>query len=79
MNAVARLDEACDRERLVELSYSLYQCLSDLITDCESLRYGEDDDSEGIVDRISVSSMNCLADMRLLTPMFSVLERLRYQ
>lgn len=77
MNAVARLDEACDRERMVELSYSLYQCLSDLITDCESLRYG-DDDSEGLVDRISISSMNCLADMRLLTPMFTAVEKLRY-
>lgn len=79
MNGVARMDLVVDRDRLVELSYSLYECLSDLIIDSESLRYASEDDMEGIVERISVSGMNCLADMLLLGPMFTAIQRLRYE
>ena len=66
MNGVARMDEVCDRERLVDLSYSLYECLADLLTDVESIERTNDDDIEGLVERISLSSMNCTADIRLL-------------
>lgn len=77
MNGVARIDGVCDRERLVDLSYSLYECLSDLITDTEALTYANDDDIEGLAERVTLSSMNCLADMRMLAPMFDALVRLR--
>lgn len=79
MNGVARMDSVCNRERMVELSYSLYECLSDLIVDSESLQYASDDDIEGIVERISVSAMNCLADMKPLGPMFRAVQNLRYE
>jgi hypothetical protein len=62
---------------MVELSYSLYECLSDLITDSESLQYASEDDVPGIVDRITISAMNCLADMQLLAPVFTAVTRLR--
>ena len=79
MNGVARMDSVCDRERMVELSYSLYECLSDLITDSESIAHTNDDDIEGLIERISVSAMNCLADMRLLAPVFDAVVKLRYE
>lgn len=79
MNGVARLDGVCNRERMVELSYSLYECLGDLITDSESLQYASEDDIAGIVERISVSAMNCLADMRPLHPIFIAVQNLRYE
>ena len=77
MTATETLDAACDRERMVELSYSLYECLSDLITDCESLAYAIDPDTDGLVERISISAMNCLADMKLLRPVFTAVSNLR--
>ena len=77
MNGVARIDEVCNRERLVDLSYSLYECLADLLTDVESLPHSTDDDIEGIVERITLSGMNCMADIRMLTPMFDALIKLR--
>jgi hypothetical protein len=77
MNAVARIDEVVDRERLVDLSYSLYQCLADLLTDVESLDRTNTDDIEGVVQRISLSSMNCMGDISLLVPMFELLCQLR--
>jgi hypothetical protein len=77
MNGVARLDSVCDRERMVELSYSLYECLSDLITDTEELQYATDDDVEGIVERITISAMNCLADMGPLSPILVAVRKLR--
>lgn len=79
MNGVARLDGVCNRERMVELSYSLYECLCDLITDSESLQYATDGDIEGIVERISVSAMNCLADMQPLAPILDAVRNLRYE
>ena len=77
MNPVARVDAVCDRERLLELSYSLYECLTDLVSDTEALEYIHDPDADGLVERISISAMNCLADMKLLVPMFNRLVRLR--
>lgn len=79
MNAVARIDKVCNRERLVDLSYSLYECLADLITDCESLPSASVDDIDGIAERISESSMNCLADIKMLSPIFGALMKLRYE
>jgi hypothetical protein len=77
MNAVARVDEVVNRERLVDLSYSLYECLADLLTDVESIDRTNEDDIEGVVERISISSMNCMGDIRLLVPMFESLSKLR--
>jgi hypothetical protein len=77
MNALAELDTVVDRERLVELSYSLYECLSDLITDCESITHDTNPDIDGLIERIAVSAMNCLGDMQLLTPMFDALMVMR--
>lgn len=77
MNAVARVDAVCNRERLVDLSYSLYECLADLLTDVESIDRTNDDDIEGLVERISLSSMNCMGDIGLLVPMFQALSDLR--
>jgi hypothetical protein len=77
MNGVARVDEVVNRERLVDLSYSLYECLADLLTDVESIDRTNEDDIEGVVERISLSSMNCMGDIEMLTPMFLALAKLR--
>jgi hypothetical protein len=77
MNGVARVDEVVNRERLVDLSYSLYECLADLLTDVESIDRTNEDDIEGVVERISLSSMNCMGDIEMLTPMFAALAKLR--
>jgi hypothetical protein len=77
MNTLTELDAVCDRDRMIELSYSLYECLSDLITDCESITNDTNPDIDGLIERITVSAMNCLADMQLLTPMFGAAIQLR--
>lgn len=73
------LDRLIDRERTVELAYSLYECLTDLLVDIESIDEANDLDATAMVDRISVSAMNCLADMRLLVPPFESLYRYRFE
>lgn len=77
MNGVARIDGIIDRDRTLELSYSLYECLSDFIRDMDSLEYASDDDIEGIIERLCISAMNCVADMRLLCDPFESLVRYR--
>jgi len=79
MNGVERIDGIIDRNRTLELSYSLYECLTDFIQDMDSLEYCSEDDIEGIIERLSISAMNCLADMRLLLDPFDTLVRYRWE
>lgn len=77
MSPRTRIDEVVDRRRLNDLSFSLYECLGDLLVDMVALDDATDKETANIEDRITLSGMNCLADIRMLLPMFDALVRLR--
>lgn len=66
------------RQRLIDLAFSLHECLGDFVTDCERLKYDNSDINMATLDRISQSCMNCLADMDLLRAPFQTLAAMRF-
>lgn len=78
MNHDDLLYDEVSRQRLVDLAFSLHECLGDFVTDCERLKYDDDLINRATLDRISTSTMNCLADMSLLTTPFQHIASLRW-
>ena len=72
------LTDSDKRERLVDLCYSLYESLDDLMADATVIKDGTALDVDYHAERVSVSAMNCLGDIELLLPMFTALSRIRY-
>lgn len=57
------------RVRLMDLSFSLYESMGDLLSDMIVLDDPlSPDDMAEVLSKLSVSSMDCLADMELLLP-----------
>lgn len=56
--------------RMMDLSFSLYECLADLMADVVAWDEPNDYDRDVLVERIRLSAMNCTADMVLLLPIF---------
>lgn len=59
------------RTRLMDLSFSLYENLSDFLSDLVVIDGGYSDTEEvaKAVDRMNVAAMDCLGDIHLLAPM----------
>lgn len=73
------LIDGVKRQRAIDLCYSLYESLSDLITDLEVFNSDDPDiDYEQHMQRAAMGAMNCLGDIKLLTPVFRSLESIRY-
>lgn len=62
------LDDDDKRQRMVDLSYSLYECLGDLLADTVVWNGADTRDREELLERIRISAMNCTADIHLLVP-----------
>jgi hypothetical protein len=70
MNPSDHLIDHVLRARLMDLSFSLYECLGELLNDLVYLD-GTDDPHDGMDDlfgRIDRTCMNCLGDIELLAP-----------
>ena len=61
------LADEVKRMRLLDLSFSLYESLNDLLQDLARMIEEPDEwDTDDIRDRVSIGAMNCHADMILL-------------
>jgi hypothetical protein len=58
------------RQRMIDLSFSLYECLADLMLDANEWTQANDAERDELLHRIRLSAMNCTADIHLLIPIF---------
>ena len=56
------------RQRFMDLSFSLYECLADLMADVNAWSQLDEYHTDDELERIRISAMNCTADIHLLTP-----------
>ena len=79
MNLDPMLTDHQKRQDLMDLTFSLYECLGDLMEDVIKLEARDGYNPELLIDRISTSAMNCLADIKLLKPGLVRLMSMRYE
>lgn len=80
MKIPTTLADTDDRGRLLDLSRSLFDSLTDLIDDVTRMTDDEvePNDFDRRTHRISIAAMNCLGDMELLTPLLVELQSMRF-
>jgi len=79
MDTLDLLNDDDRRQRMIDLCYSLYECLGDLMNDAIAL--GGDEKAIDYLthrERCTMSAMNCLGDIELLLPIFNELSASRY-